>query len=216
MNTFMDKPEREAIQLAQQGNAQAFKYLYDSHSRRVYRLCFRMVGNHAEAEDLTQEVFLQVFRKIQTFRGESALSTWLYRMTVNVVLMRKRKKPVIEVPLEERGGPEDERDGAGHEIGESDPQLVGMIDRVILQGAMSQLAPGYKIIFILHDVEGFKHQEIAEILGCSAGNSKSQLNRARMKLRRLLRPRTSFPRHGKSFSIQKYRCFPNERLAGTI
>jgi RNA polymerase sigma-70 factor (ECF subfamily) len=215
MHTFMDKPERDAIQLAQQGNAQAFKYLYDSHARRVYRLCFRMVGNQAEAEDLTQEVFLQVFRKIQTFRGESALSTWLYRMTVNVVLMGKRKKSLVEIPLEDRGGPENESDGPDHEIGESDPQLVGMIDRVTLQGAMSQLAPGYKIIFILHDIEGFKHQEIAEILGCSPGNSKSQLNRARMKLRRLLRPRAGFPGRRKSLSIPKYRCFPNERLAGT-
>ena len=215
MNTSMDKPERDAIQQAQQGNAQAFEYLYHAHVRRVNRLCFRMVGHQAEAEDLTQEVFLQVFRKIQTFRGESALSTWLYRMTVNVVLMGKRKKPVLEIPLEDRGGSENDRDGADHEIGESDPQLVGMIDRVTLQGAMSQLAPGYKIIFILHDVEGFKHQEIAEILGCSPGNSKSQLNRARMKLRRLLRPRGGFPGRRKSLSIQRYRCFPNERLAET-
>jgi RNA polymerase sigma factor (sigma-70 family) len=110
---------------------------------------------------------------------------------------------------------ENERNGTDHEIGESDRHLVGMIDRVTLQGAVAQLAPGYRIIFILYDVEGYKHEEIAEILGCTPGNSKSQLNRARMKLQRLLWPRGSFPGGRKSLSIEKYRCFSNEGLAGT-
>lgn len=214
VNTFMEKPERDAIQLAQQGDAQAFEYLYSAHVRRIYRLCFRMVGNQAEAEDLTQEVFLQVFRKIQTFRGESALSTWLYRMTVNVVLMGKRKKPVGEVPLEDHDDPQQENDRADLEIGVSDPRLIGMIDRVTLQGAVAQLAPGYRVIFILHDVEGFKHDEIAAILGCSAGNSKSQLNRARMKLRRLLRPRGSVYGRRTSLPIRRHFHAPNHGWAG--
>jgi RNA polymerase sigma-70 factor (ECF subfamily) len=175
-----------------------------------------MVGNQAEAEDLTQEVFLQVFRKIQTFRGDSALSTWLYRMTVNVVLMGKRKKLSAEIPMENCGNPETETAGAEQEIGTLDPGLVGAIDRVTLQSAVAQLAPGYRVIFILHDVEGYKHQEIAEILDCSPGNSKSQLNRARMKLRRILKPRRRFSGVSRTLAIQKLRGSRNGRLAGAF
>jgi len=178
--------EAEAIRRAQQGDAEAFERIYTLHSRRVYALCLRMVGNTAEAEDLTQESFLQLFRKIGTFRGESAFSTWLHRLSVNVVLMRLRKKRLPETSLEETTDPDQEAGGPRKDIGGPDLGLSGSVDRVNLQRAVEQLPPGYKSVFVLHDVEGYEHNEIATIMHCSIGNSKSQLHKARMRLRELL------------------------------
>jgi len=179
-------PEAEAIRLAQAGNAAAFERLYRLHSRRVYSLCLRMVGNTAEAEDLTQEAFLQLFRKIATFRGESAFSTWLHRLAVNVVLMRLRKKSGTESSLDEMTEPDEESGSPRRDFGTPDLRLSGSIDRVNLQRAVDQLPPGYKAVFVLHDVQGYEHNEIAQIMECSIGNSKSQLHKARMRLRELL------------------------------
>ena len=178
--------EPEAIRLAQQGDAAAFERIYRLHSRRVYALCLRMVGNTAEAEDLTQEAFLQLFRKIDTFRGESAFSTWLHRLAVNVVLMKLRKKTLPETSLEEATEPDEETGGPRKDIGAPDLLLTGSIDRVNLQRCIEQLPPGYKAVFALHDIQGYEHNEIAAIMGCSIGNSKSQLHKARMRLRELL------------------------------
>lgn len=178
--------EADAIRLAQQGNAEAFEFIYRMHSRRVYALCLRMVSNTAEAEDLAQEAFLQLFRKIHTFRGESAFSTWLHRLAVNVVLMRLRKKTLPETSLEEVTEPDEETGGPRRDVGTPDPTLVGSIDRVNLQRAIDELPPGYKQVFVLHDVQGYEHNEIAEMMGCSIGNSKSQLHKARTRLRELL------------------------------
>ncbi|MGH9774813.1 MAG: RNA polymerase sigma factor [Candidatus Acidiferrales bacterium] len=178
--------ESEAIRLAQQGDAAAFEFLYRLHSRRVYSLCLRMVSNTAEAEDLTQEAFLQLFRKISTFRGESAFSTWLHRMAVNVVLMRLRRKTGSESSLEELTEPDEESGGPRKDFGAPDLRLSGSIDRVNLDRAVEQLPPGYRAVFVLHDVQGYEHNEIAEIMGCSIGNSKSQLHKARMRLREML------------------------------
>ncbi len=175
-----------SIRLAQQGDAAAFERLYRLHSRRVYSLCLRMVGNTAEAEDLTQEAFLQLFRKIATFRGESAFSTWLHRLAVNVVLMKLRKKSGKETSLEQVTEPDEESGTPRRDFGTIDLRLSGSLDRVNLQRAVDQLPPGYKAAFILHDVQGYEHNEIAEMLGCSIGNSKSQLHKARMRLRDLL------------------------------
>src|SRR5207245_8864222 len=147
--------------------------------------CLRMTANTAEAEDLTQEAFLQLFRKIGTFRGESAFSTWLHRMAVNVVLMRLRKKTLPVVPLEDTV--ETEEEAPKKELGAPDAKLAGSIDRMELQRAIEALPPGYRSIFVLHDVEGYEHNEIAGMVGCSIGNSKSQLHKARMKLRELLK-----------------------------
>ena len=177
--------EAEAIERAKQGDAAAFEVLYDLHKRRVYSLCLRMTSNTAEAEDLTQEAFLQLFRKIGTFRGESAFSTWLHRMAVNVVLMQLRKKGLQLVPLEDES--EGEEETPKKDYGAQDSILAGSIDRLQLKNAIDRLPPGYKSIFVLHDVEGFEHNEIAEMVGCSIGNSKSQLHKARMKLRELLK-----------------------------
>jgi RNA polymerase sigma-70 factor, ECF subfamily len=168
-----DLTEADAIHLAQNGDAQAFEFLYRMHSRRVYALCLRMTGNSVEAQDLTQDAFLQLFRKIQSFRGESSFSTWLHRLTVNVVLMRFRKKRCPEVSLDETFSSDDDGAAPKIEIGEPDLRVRGTID-------------GYKLMFVLHDVQGYGHEEIAEILGCSIGNSKSQLHKARMRMRELL------------------------------
>ena len=178
--------EAEAIDRAQRGDAESFEALYALHKRRVYSLCLRMTGNTAEAEDLTQEAFLQLYRKIATFRGESAFSTWLHRLAVNVVLMHLRKKGLPEVSLEESLAPQQE-DGPKKDFGARDQVLAGSIDRINLERAIASLPPGYRVIFVLHDVEGYEHNEIAGMMGCSIGNSKSQLHKARMKLRDLLR-----------------------------
>jgi RNA polymerase sigma-70 factor (ECF subfamily) len=178
--------EAEAIRLAQQGDAAAFERLYRMHNRRVYSLCLRMLNNTAEAEDLTQEAFLQLFRKIGTFRGESAFSTWLHRLSVNVVLMKLRKKSGTESSLDEMTEPDEDGGGPRRDFGTVDLRLSGSIDRVNLQRAVEQLPPGYKSVFVLHDVQGYEHNEIAEIMDCSIGNSKSQLHKARMRLRELL------------------------------
>ena len=177
--------EAEAIERAKQGDADAFEALYNLHKRRVYSLCLRMTANTAAAEDLTQEAFLQLFRKIGTFRGESAFSTWLHRMAVNVVLMQLRKKGLPVVPLEETM--ETEEESPRKEPGAEDPRLAGSVDRMQLQKSIEGLPPGYRMIFLLHDVEGYEHNEIAAMVGCSIGNSKSQLHKARMKLREILR-----------------------------
>ncbi len=177
--------EADAIERAKQGDAEAFEFLYNLHKRRVYSLCLRMTANTAAAEDLTQEAFLQLFRKIGTFRGESAFSTWLHRMSVNVVLMQLRKKGLPVVSLEDTM--ETEEETPRKELGMIDPSLAGSVDRLQLQRAVESLPPGYRSIFLLHDVEGYEHNEIAEMVGCSIGNSKSQLHKARMKLRELLK-----------------------------
>jgi len=178
--------EADAIRFAQQGDATAFEFLYRLHSRRVYALCLRMVGSPSDAEDLAQEAFLQLFRKIGTFRGESAFSTWLHRMTVNVVLMRLRKKTLPASSLEEATDPDEEAGGPRRDFGAPDLRLEGSIDRVNLDRCVEQLPHGYRTVFELHDVQGFEHNEIARIMGCSIGNSKSQLHKARMRLRELL------------------------------
>ena len=178
--------EGEAIRLAQAGDAAAFEFLYELHSRRVYALCLRMVSNPCDAEDLMQEAFLQLFRKIATFRGESAFSTWLHRMTVNVVLMRLRKKALPVASLEETTEPDEDGGGPRKDLGAPDLRLSGAVDRVNLERSIDRLPPGYRTVFVLHDVQGYEHNEIAGIMGCSVGNSKSQLHKARTRLRDLL------------------------------
>ena len=179
------RPNAELIARAQRGEESAFEALYQSHKKRVYGLCLRMIGNTAEADELTQEVFLLLFRKIHTFRGDSAFSTWLHRLAVNIVLMRLRKKKITETPLEDTAGQE-HWDEPPRQFGGPDLTLMGSIDRINLQRAVAQLAPGYRKIFVLHDVQGYEHHEIAELLGVSTGSSKSQLHKARLKLRNLL------------------------------
>jgi len=179
--------ESEMIHRAKGRDAAAFEWLYKLHSRRIYALCLRMLGNISEAEDLTQEAFLQLFRKIHLFRGESAFSTWLHRMAVNLVLMRLRRKAPPQVPLEGVVELSDANAQSFREIGCDDSSLNGSIDRVCLERAIAKLPACYRLVFELHDVQGYKHAEIAEMMDCSVGTSKAQLHRAHKKLRVLLR-----------------------------
>ncbi len=174
----------EMVRRAQQGDSDAFAALFYAHRPRVYSLCLRMTNNTAEAEDLTQDAFLQVFRKLATFRGDSALSTWLYRVAVNTVLMHFRKKGLRQVSLDESSN-QDTR-VVKREYGSLDDRLAGCVDRIALARAMRELPAGYRTIFLLHEIKGYEHQEIAKILRCSVGNSKSQLHKAKLKMRELL------------------------------
>jgi RNA polymerase sigma-70 factor (ECF subfamily) len=185
-STSLNSIESNALARAQAGDHQAFAQLYSLHKRRIYSLCLRMVGNTAEAEDLTQEAFLQLYRKIATFRGDSAFSTWLHRLAINVVLMQLRKKGLAVTSLDEAMEPAQE-ERAGRNFGAADPTLAGAIDRMALEHAIDNLPAGYRLIFVLHDIEGYEHNEIASLLDCSIGNSKSQLHKARLKLRDALR-----------------------------
>lgn len=179
--------EAQAIAGCVSGDPEAFEVLYNMHKHRVYSLCLRMVHNPEEAEDLTQEAFMQLFRKIGTFRGDSAFSTWMHRLTVNIILMRIRKKGLDLVPLEQDR--DDEQDLPKKEYGSEDIELLGLVDRITLEKAIAALPKGYKTVFVLHDIEGYEHNEIAEMIGCSIGNSKSQLFKARLKLRAYLKNR---------------------------
>ena len=171
---------------AGRGDMSAFEELYKRHNRRVYSLCLRMTQNVAEAEDLAQEAFIQLFRKIGSFRGDSAFTTWLHRLTVNQVLMHFRKRSVkLERTTEEGDIPVQVVRGT------EDPNKMPVVDRISLERALKELPPGYRSVFVLHDIEGHEHAEIANILGVSVGTSKSQLHKARMKLRRLLKKQTS-------------------------
>jgi len=179
--------ESDVVSLAKAGDHDAFTELYAMHKRRVFSICMRMVRDFSLAEDLTQETFLQLHRKIASFRGESAFTTWLHRLAVNTTLMHLRKRGlsltsldylIAEVP-EER---------AGRDFGTLDLRQAGAIDRLAIDRAVASLAPGYRTVFNLHDVQGFEHGEIASMLNCTRGNTKSQLHKARRILRRALKP----------------------------
>ena len=158
-----------------------FDDLYRKHYRRVYSICLRMTGNVAEAEDLTQEVFLQLHRKLQSFRGDAAFTTWLHRLTVNHVLMHFRTRRVRSEVGTEDGEMPDQVDPDS-----DNPRAMPIVDQIALDTAIGKLPPGYRKVFVLHDVEGYEHEEIARILHCSSGTSKSQLHKARLRLRKLL------------------------------
>ncbi len=179
-------PEAVAIRLAQRGDSSAFEQLYRSHVRRVFALCMRMLGNINEAEDLTQEIFLAAFRKLKSFRGDSAFSTWLHRVGVNAVLMHLRKRRLLATSLEEIAEKREEAGQAEFDLGEKDLRLEGHADRMRLEKAIEQLPAGYKLSLVLHDVQGYLHTEIAEIMGCTTGTTKSQLHKARLRVREIL------------------------------
>lgn len=172
----------ELAQRAAAGDMTAFEELYVKYNRRVFGLCLRMMQSRAEAEDLTQEIFITLFAKLGSFRGEAAFATWLHRLTVNHVLMHFRKGRVRRERTTEDG-----ETPLRIVSGTANPDRMAILDRITLDSAIEQLPPGYRLVFILHEVEGREHHEIAELLGCSIGTSKSQLHKARMKLRRLLR-----------------------------
>ena len=176
------------IRLAQRGDASAFEELYTAHKRRIFNLCLRMVDDWSRAEELMQDTFLQAYRKLGTFRGESAFSTWLHRIAVNVVLMhiRQNRSRLHEVPATATPNDEDDSWSAYYQAATPDCRLDRAVDRVTIERAVSKLPDGYRLVFLLHDVEGYEHHEIAELLGCSIGNTKSQLHKARVKIRQYL------------------------------
>jgi RNA polymerase sigma-70 factor, ECF subfamily len=176
--------QAELVWRAKEGDEEAFAALFALHKRRVYSLCLRMTGNVVEAEDLMQDAFIQVFRKLETFRGDATFSTWLYRVVVNTVLMKLRRRHLREVSLDEPVHLESSL--VPRDVGRSDLELMGTIDRIALERAIRELPKGCRTIFILHEVEGYEHHEIARLLHCSVGNSKSQLHKARLKMRELL------------------------------
>ena len=169
------------VRAAAGGDMQAFEELFRLHRRLVYGLSLRMTQDVSEAEDITQEVFVLLLRKVGGFRGEANFTTWLHRLTVNQVLMRfRRTKARREDALEDE-------EGQAHEsVRAVAPKATQLLDRITLESAISKLPPGYRAAFILHDIEGYDHEEVARLLGCAVGTSKSQLHKARTKLRKIL------------------------------
>lgn len=185
-------PDIALVRRALEGDADAFGSLFQLHKHRVYAVCLRMTNNTAEADDLTQDVFIQVFRKLSTFRGESALSTWLYRIAVTTSLMHFRRQAPRQVSLDETGA-HDAVPTTKREHGRHDDRLRCSLDRIALTRALETLPKGYRTIFELHEIQGYGHREIARLLHCSVGNSKSQLHKAKERMRECLshRPQPS-------------------------
>ena len=178
--------EKTQIQLAMQGDSECFECLYRKYSRRVFAICKRMINDESIAEDLVQETFLCAFRRLNTFRGDSLFSTWLHRIAVNAALMHIRRTKIDPCAKSVEIQPADEDDFQRDFFTVRDHRLMSTADRIRLERAVGKLPPGYRIMFILHDIEGYEHSEIASLIGCSAGNTKSQLHKARKRLRQIL------------------------------
>lgn len=173
-----------------------FERLYKLYGRRVYWWCARIVGDNADAEDLTQESFLQLFRTIHKFRGESCFSTWFHRVVVNVALGRLRKKSIRTFSLDSPPELDQENPGSSGMMHIPAAPATNPIDRVNIESALTQLPSAFRTILVLHDVQGYRHIEISRILGMPIGTSKSYLHRARRRMRTLLsvgamRPRSA-------------------------
>ena len=182
-NRSEDSRSAEATLVARcvAGEAEAFKELYDAHATRLYNLAYRMAGTAVEAEDLLQEIFLQAFRKLSSYKGESTIGTWLYRLAVNLCLDRLRsrqgKMDRVTVALDGEGGQ------AG---GPAVRRIDSVVLRLDLERAIEQLPASYKAAFLLHDVEGFEHHEVGAMLGIAEGTSKSLVHKARLRMRAVL------------------------------
>ena len=166
------------VALAAAGDRQAFERLYRTHSNRVFSICTRMSGSRLRGEELTQDVFVRTWEKLPQFRGESAFSTWLHRLAVNVVLNARKSEGKQASRTEESDVEDDRRDEMS--------RAPLHIERMDLQDAISKLPEGARRVFVLHDVEGYKHEEIGEMMGITSGGSKAQLHRARLLLREAL------------------------------
>jgi RNA polymerase sigma-70 factor (ECF subfamily) len=175
------RPDNELARLAAAGDAAAFEELHRRYHRFVYAVAFRMTGNPADAEDMTQESFLSLLLRIGTFRGEGAFTLWLHRLTVNQVLMHFRRKKSRPEDLTADGETPEPATAGSRPFSQN-----SLLDRIAVERAVAQLPKGCRAAFLLHDVEGREHGEIARLTGRTAGNSKSQLHKARTKLRELL------------------------------
>lgn len=197
---FRFQADKELVDRAVSGDADAFATLFQTHRGRVYAICLRMTNNVTEAEDLTQDAFMQVFRKLSTFRGESSLSTWLYRLAVNTILMHFRQRAPRAVSMDDEIDCSDKPPLPRHEFGKPDGHLRSSVERIALMRALETLPHGYRRIFELHEIEGYAHREIARLLHCSIGNSKSQLHKARQRIQKILsatrRPSLALPVRG--------------------
>jgi RNA polymerase sigma-70 factor (ECF subfamily) len=182
----VQESEKNQIQRAMEGDSECFECLYNKYSRRVFAICKRMVNDESIAEDLVQETFLCAFRRLSTFRGDSLFSTWLHRIAVNASLMYIRRTKIDPCAKSVEIQPLDDDDFQREFFTIRDHRLMNTADRIRLERAVGMLPPGYRIMFILHDIEGYEHSEIASIIGCSAGNTKSQLHKARKRLRQIL------------------------------
>jgi RNA polymerase sigma-70 factor (ECF subfamily) len=171
----------ELAKRCRNGDAGAFEELYRQHAGRLYNLAFRMAGSAQEAEDLLQEVFLHAYRKLGSFRGDSSLGTWLYRLGMNQCLDYLRGR---RAKMNQATDSLDDEDAA--ELASPMPAIPVAVNRLDLERAIGRLPEGCRAAFLLHDVEGFEHHEVAKILGVSEGTSKSQVHKARMKLRMYL------------------------------
>ena len=173
--------DAELVARMKAGDLAAFEEVYRQHGRRLYNLGLRMLGQPADAEDALQDVFLQAFRKLGSFKGDAALGTWLYRLAMNLYLDRLRSRGAREDRATDR------LETAGPATAwERDPGVEMAVSRIDLERAMAELPAGYRAAFVLHDVEGFEHREVGAILGISEGTSKSQVHKARLRLRQLL------------------------------
>lgn len=178
------QPDMELARRAAGGDEAAFEEIHRRYRRPVYAIALRMTRNAADAEDLTQESFLNVLRNVGSFRGEAAFSSWLYRLAVNVVKMHFRRRSARPEGLTSDG------EMCEHKLGRAcRDNSTAVFDRIAIERAVGALPPGYRATFVLHDVAGYEHAEIARMRGCTTGNSKAQLHRARGSLRTLLSAR---------------------------
>lgn len=205
--------EPNMVTRAQNGDPNAFAVLFEAHKPKIYAICLRMTNNMAEAEDLTQDAFIHVFRKLSTFRGDSAFSTWLYRIAVNTVLMHFRKRTSPQISIDQSNTQDSSL--PKREYGRVDEQLSGCVDRLALARAINELPTGYRMIFLLHEVKGFEHKEIARLLHCSVGNSKSQLHKAKLRMRKLLTP-GRYARHRSPALLRKNQAASNSVASRTV
>jgi RNA polymerase sigma-70 factor (ECF subfamily) len=185
------KDERKLIARALRGDSDALQTLVERNHKQVYALCLRMTRSVVDAEDLTQDAFVHVLSKLNTFRGKSKLSTWIYRIATNTALMHFRKKQRYHTFLD--GPAEDSRERGSSdialEVSQTDRQQKATINRLALTRALEQLPLGCRNILVMHDIEGYAHREIARFLRCATGTSKSQLHKARRKMRQALKPK---------------------------
>lgn len=169
---------------AASGDRLAFERLYRRHASRILSVCIRMCGSRVEGEELTQDVFVRTWQKLPQFRGESAFSTWLHRIAINVVLNARKSAGRERSRTAPDYGEEVETEFGEDMYGPARP--TSDLDRMDLERAIARLPAGARKIFVLHDVEGYKHEEIAEMFGITSGGSKAQLHRARLLLREAL------------------------------
>lgn len=172
--------ERRAIRAAQKGDATGFQFLYERYKSYVYSLCLRMTHDPALSEDLTQDIFLHVWRKVSSFKGDALFRTWLYRVAINIVLLHFRRHKEINLPLDNQTLPSTEL-----KMMENIPQ-PDIDEHISLQHTLGTLSPRYRSVLVLHDLHGYRHQDISQLLGITSGASRSQLHKARVKLRSAL------------------------------